>query len=200
MSFKVQDPNDESKEIEVFTPDEVAAKDAEITAAKADAEKFRADADKYQKVSAEKTENFKKLNEMTESEKAALSAEKIEFMKRAEAAEAKVSNLEDKFNKDTQDRINADTEAALKKYHGDDPKMKEVLEKNFKLISLEGTDTNTIYERARLAAAMEAGKTGRANPLMSPMNGSAPRSQQSSKSEEFLKSEKAQEAMKRMGN
>jgi hypothetical protein len=200
MPFKVEDPNNEGQEIEVFTPEEVAAKEAELVAAKEEVAQAKAEAEKYQKVSAEKTDNFKKLNEMTEAEKATLSAEKIEALKRFEASEARAKALEDKINQDTETRIKTDTETALSKYHGGDENLKKALEANFKMIGLEGNDTATIQERARLAAAMEAGKSGRANPLMAPMSGDSPRMQNKSATDEFLKSEKAKEAMKRMGD
>lgn len=197
--IKIEDPENEGQEVEVYTAAEVAAKDTEIAAARAEAEAAKAEAQKYQKVSAEKTENFKKLNDMTESEKALLSTEKIEAMKRAEAAEARVQVIEDKYNTDTQNRIKSDTESALARYHGGDTKLKEELEKNFKLINLEGTDTATIQERARLAANMHKGSSERPNPLNYGFNGAAPQSAEKNKTEEFLKSDKAKSAMKAMG-
>ncbi len=199
MSIKIDDPNNEGQEIEVFTQEELAAKETELATARAEAEATKVEVEKYKRVASEQTANFKKVNEMSEAERATFSAKEIEMMKRNEAAEAKASALEAKINEDTTKRIETDTKNALAKYHGGDEKLKEILEKNFKMINLEGNDTETIIERARLAAAMEAGKTGRANPLMSPMNGSSPRMQDKSKSEEFLKSEKAKAAMKMMG-
>lgn len=199
MSIKVDDPNNPGQEIEVFTPEEVAAKDTELATVRAEAAAARAEADKYQKVSAEKTENFKKLNELTEAEKSALSTEKIEAMKRFEAAESRAAALEAKINADTTSRIEKDKEAALKKYHGGDETLKKELEANYKLIGLEGTDTETIQERARLAAAMYTGKTNRQNPLMANMNGDSPRYKEKTQTEEFMKSERAKEAMRRMG-
>ncbi len=197
--MKIEDPNNPGEEIEVFTPDEVAAKDAAIaenTKALADA---KAEVERLNQHTALQKDNFKKLNEMSETERASLSAEKIEAMKRFEAAEARAAALETKLNDDTKKRIETDTEKALAQYHGGDPKLKEQLEKNFKLINLEGTDTETIQERARLAKNMLVGSSEKPNPLYASMNGGAPRSEQKSKSEEFLKSDKAAEALKRMG-
>ncbi len=199
MPIKIDNPDKEGEEMEVYTADEVAAQRTELESAKAERDAAKAEAEKFQKVSAEKTENFKKLNELTETEKAGLSAEKLEAMKRAEASESRVKELEDRYNTDTQNRIKKDTEDALAKYHGGDEKLKEALEKNFKLINMEGTDTATIQERARLAASMEKGKSDRPNPLMYPMGGSAPKSAEKNKTEEFMKSDKAKEAQKRMG-
>lgn len=201
--IKVPHPDKEGEEIEVYTPDEVAARDAEkdaaITAKDTELAAARAEVEKHKRVASEQTTNFKRFSELGESEKAALSAEKIAEMKRAEAAEDKVKALEDSINSDRQARIKSDTDAALKKYHGGDEKLKEALEKNFKMINLEGTDTETIQERARLAMSMEAGKNGGRNPIFGNMNGGAPQSKEASKTEEFLKSEKGAAALKLMG-
>jgi uncharacterized protein (DUF885 family) len=197
MSIKIDDPNNPGNEIEVFLPDEVSAQVTEKETALAEA---RAEVEKYKAVSAEKTENFKKLNEMSEQEKAKYSANEIENMKRVEMAEAKAKALEDKINEDTTKRIESDKAKALAKYHGGDATLKEALEKNFTMIALDGNDTETIEERARLAASMEAGKTGKFNPLMSSMNGGAPTPPKNTKTEEFMKTEKAKAALAAMGD
>lgn len=191
--MKIQDPNDEEKEIEVFTPEEMAAKDAEIVAAKADAENAR-------RVASEQTANFKKLNEMTEAEKATFTAKEIESMKRIEASEAKAAALEDEINNDKKSRVESKKASEIAKYAGSDPEIKKKLEENYDLINLTGTDDATIEKRAKLAANMLTGATGRTNPLYSPMNGAGPVARESSKTEEFLNSDKAAEARKRMGD
>ncbi len=188
--------NEEGEEIDVFTAEEVASQLKEKDEALA---KTTAEIENLRKVSAEKTENFKKLNEMTEVEKSKLTAQQIEDRKRIEAAESEVTKLREEKNSDTQTRIKNDTESALFKYHGGDEKLKAELEKCFKLVALEGNDTATIQERARLAKNMYVGQTGQSNPLFSSMHGDAPRTQQKNKTDEFLKSDKAQEALRRMG-
>lgn len=201
MSFKIADPNNEGAEIEVFTGEELAAQVAEKLTPIQESEKAaRDEAEKYKRVASEQTNNFKKLNEMTEVEKAALSAEKIESMRRAEAAEAQIESLKNDRSEETRKRIDSDTKKALEKYHGGDEKLKEALEKNFKIIALEGNDTDTIFEKARLAAAMYQGSQTRTNPLNSSMFGGSPHSTEKSKTEEFLKSDKAKEASRRMGD
>lgn len=202
----IKHTTEDGDEIDAFTSEEVkakddaiAAKEAELATIKAEAETAKAEVEKYKRVATEQTTNFKKLNDLTEAEKTALSSEKLEAMKRFEAAEARAAALEEKINTDTKTRIQSDTDSALAKYHGGDEKLKKALEENFKIINLEGTDTATIQERARLAASMEKGKADRINPLHTNFGGSAPRSQEKSKTEEFLKSEKAKAALKAMG-
>lgn len=200
MTIKVDDPNNPGQEIEVYTADELAVKEAEATTAKAEAEAARIEADKYKRVASEQTQNFKKLNEMSDAEKAKMTAEQIEDRKRWEAAEARATALEDSINNDKKARVQSDTAAALAKYHGGDDKLKAALEENFKLINLEGTDKETIEKRAKMAADMYKGQTGRVNPLMASMSGGSPGHQEKSKTEEFLGSDRAAEAMKRMGD
>lgn len=200
MPITIEDPNDSEKEIEVFTAAELAAKESEAVAAKADLEKANGEVSKLRGVLAEKTENFKKLNEMTEAERAALGSEKIEAIKRFEAAEAKAAALEETINSDKKTRVESDTAAALAKYHGGNEELKKSLEENFKMINLEGTDKETIEKRAKMAKDMYVGQSGKVNPLMASMSGGSPAHQEKSKSEEFLKSDKAAQAMKLMGD
>jgi hypothetical protein len=192
MTMKIADPENEGQEIEVYTVEEMNAQKAEVDAAKAEA-------DRLQRVSAEKTDNFKKLNDMTEQERAAMSAEKIEILKRTEAAEAKAQGLEDKYNSDTQARIKNDTEAALAKYHGGNAELKKLLEDNFALINIPETDTASIQKRAAFAANMIAGASGGVNPLMQHAGGSAPVSVDQTRTQEFLGSDRGKAALSKMG-
>lgn len=178
----------------------VAESQKAINDAKAEAQAAKEEAEKYKKVSAEKTDNFKKLNEMSEKEKETFSAKEIENMKRIEAAEAKAAALENKINEDVNSRIVGDKEKALAQYHGGNKELKEALEKNFDLINLVGSSTDTIYERARLAANMEKGKLGSNNPLYAHMNGASPRIQEKGDREKFMESDKAAKALKLMGD
>lgn len=187
----ITDPNDPEKEIEVYTAEEKVAIETERDAAKAEVERLG-------KVTAEKTENFKKLNEMNEQEKAQFTAKEIENMKRVEAAEARTADLEATITGDKQKRIDSDTTAALAKYHGKDAKLKEALEANFKLIALPGDDTETINKRAEMAASMLRGSTNALNPLMISFGGSAPRNVEGTESEAFMKSDKAANALNLM--
>ncbi len=190
--LKIEDPSDPTKEIEVYTSEELAEKETALVVAQAEIERLG-------KVTAEKTENFKKLHEMTEQEKASLSAEKIENLKRIEAAEAKAASLEEQINGDAQKRIANDKETALSKFHGGNAELKKALEDNYELINMQGTDTATINARAQAAVNMYNGSVGRANPLMASYGGGAPVHKDVNRTEEFMKSDKAKNALKMMG-
>lgn len=195
--MKVPDPDNEGQEIEVFTPAEIEARDKVKDDELAQA---REDAEKYKILSDEKTQNFKRLNEMTVEEKAALSADKIAAIQRAEAAEDRVKALEEAHSTDTQNRIKTDTEKALEKYHGGNEKLKEALEANFKMINIEGTDTASIEERARLAASMEMGKNNdNHEPLMSAMRGGEAPKPRDKEGKSFAEGDKGKKAFDQMG-
>lgn len=200
--LKIEDPNDPTKEIEVYTTEELNARATEIETAKAaEIETAKAEAEKYKRVASEQTTNFKKLNEMSAEERAGLSTEKLEALKRAEAAEARVTALEEGIKTETQTRIKTDTDNALAKFHGGNEELKKILEDNFKVIALEGNDTATIQKKAEMAANMYRGsQEGKKNPLFASMSGNGPSHKDKTKSAEFLESDKAKEAMKRMGN
>lgn len=192
--MKIPDPDNEGQEIEVFTAAELAEKETALVAANAEVEKLKG-------LNAEKTENFRKLHEMTEDEKSKFSAKEIENMARVEAAENKVKELTDQISGDTQKRITTDTENALKKYHGGDETLKKALEENFKMINLEGNDTETIQKRAEMAAAMEIGKNNaNRNPLMASMGGGAPQQREKGRTDEFLGSDRGKAAIAQMGD
>lgn len=190
---------EDGTEYDAPTAEEIAAKDTEIATAKADAETARAEATEARRVAAEQTQNFKKVNEMSAEDKARFTAEQLEIIKRAESAEAKAVALETQINTDTTKRIDNDKANALAKYHGGNTELKKKLEENYAIINIEGTDTETINKRAKLAADMIKGDMGFSNPLFAHMNGGSPRSKDHTRTEEFLKSEKGQKAAKLMG-
>ncbi len=200
--IKVTDEN--GNEIEAYTADELAAQKAEsevaIAAAKKELETSKAEQERLNRHISEQKDNFKKLNEMTEAEKAKFSAEQLETMKRVEASEARAKALEDKINKDENDRMASDKEKFLSKYHGGNKELKEALEKNYDLINLVGSSSAIIEERARLAANMEKGKIGTGNPLFANLNGESPHIQKKSENDKFMESEKAKKALELMGD
>lgn len=192
--------NEEGEEVETLSPEEIAAKDKEIADAKAEAETAKIEAANARRVASEQTQNFKKVNEMSEVEKAKFSAEQLEVIKRAEIAEAKAAALETDINTEKTKRIDNDKNGALARYHGGNAELKRQLEENYAIINLEGTDTETIQKRAKLAADMIKGSMGSGNPLMANLNGGSPRIKDQTKTEEFMKSEKAKQAQRLMGD
>ncbi len=198
MPFKATNENGE--EIEAYTAEEIEAQKGEAVTARKEADEAKAEVERLNGHLNMQKENFKKLNEYSEEERSKFSAEKIEMMKRQEAAEAKATALENKYNDDQKARITSDKEKALAKYHGGNAELKAALEKNFELINLQGDTTEIIEERAKLAANMEKGKIGIGNPLMANLNGEAPSIKNKGETEKFMESDKAKQALKLMGD
>jgi septal ring factor EnvC (AmiA/AmiB activator) len=191
--------NDAGEEFDAYTADELAEQKAEVETAKAEAIAAKAEVERLNTHINMQKDNFKKLNELSEEERNKLSAEQIETRKRVEAAEARAQALEDKINEGENTRMKTDKEKALAKFHGGNKELKEALEKNYDLINLVGSSSEIIEERARLAANMEIGKMGNANPLYGNFNGSAPQTQKKNDSEKFFGSDKGKAASAMMG-
>lgn len=193
MTITIDNPDKEGEQIDVFTAEEMAAKNAELDTTKEEVEK-------YKRVSAEKTEHFKKLNDLTEEEKKQFTARDLENMARNEANEKKIQDLTDQISGDAQKRLDRDTAAALAKYHGGDEKLKAALEANFNMINMEGNDTATIEERARLAASMEIGKNNESHaPLTAAMRGGGSPAPRNNGDKPFTDTDKGKAAMSQMG-
>lgn len=178
-------------QIEVFTADEMAAKETALNEAKAEAEK-------YKQVSIEKTENFKKLHEMTEKEKEQYTEKELEARRMAEIATERAEALEKKYKEDTENRAKAIRESEITRLSGGDVKLKEEIEKNWGLINLEGTDETTIKQRADMAFKMAVGSGAVPNPLNREHGGDAPRHKEKEDSEKFLGSDRGKAAWEKM--
>lgn len=202
MPFKVQDES--GKEIEVYSPEEVNVHKQEVETFKAKAlenekavTEARAEAEKYKAVIAEKNDNFKRFKDMTEEEKKTLTAKDIENIKRAEAAEAKALELEDKFNKDVESRKESAKTKAIEAYaHGDEELKKKLLE-SYDLVKLDGTDEDSIKRKVELSWNM----LGLGKPKVNPFNqsydgGDAPNKGLSDK---FVETDKGKAGLAAMG-
>jgi hypothetical protein len=193
--------NDEGKEIEVFTAEEVAAREkaAGEAVGKTEGEKnaaLQAELEKARRVLSEKTDNFKKLHEMTEEEKSKMSAAQIESAKRMEAAETRASALEEEIKKDKTTRSDKAREKALARYSGTDEKVKEKLVENYKLINLPEGDEDEINRKVEAAWNMMGVGKPKVNPLNQSWQGDAPNK---GSSENFAESERGKAALKNMG-
>lgn len=174
------------EEIEVYTPDEIAEKEQLIATKEEELAAALAEAEKYKAVSAEKTENFKKLNELTQEEREALTANQIAEMKRNEALEAEIEALKTQISGKEQQELEYNKAQELKKYYGTDEELKAKLEENWELVNITGVDIESIQRRAQLAAAMTGVTESTSNPLHTSLNGSAPKLEQVTESEKKI--------------
>ena len=196
-----------------FENDETGAEETFFSAAEVEAEKtkiaeeyaakeanLKAEIEKSQKVLAEKTENFRRLNDMTEKEKEGFTAKEIEIRRMAEQAEDRAKALETQYQNDTKARADLAKEKAIAKFAGDSADIKQKLADSWDLINLSGTDEATIEKKASLVFNMVTGGSHTPNPLTQEFSGEAPAVRAAKAAEdEFLKSEKGQSALKAMG-
>lgn len=192
---------DDGKEMEVYTPEEMEAQKTEAANALKSAEDFKKEADdakayaeKLKGDIADKTENFKRYKDMSDQEKAGLTAEKVENLKRIDMAESKALALEEKFNQDIQERVSEYKNSALKKLAGDDKEIISKIEDNFKLINIDGTTKEIIEKKVEMAFNMIGISAPGSNPFNQMPNGEAP-----GLKEDFLETERGRAAKDAMG-
>lgn len=179
-------------EQEVFTAEEMAAKEKE-------AEDARAESAKHKRVADEQTQNFKRFHDMTEEEKQGFSEKelqlKIQLDKEATAREALEKDIKDRHDKE----FASLKEKTLASWHRGDAELQKKLEENWLLVNVEGTDENAVTTRARLAARMSGINTDKPNPIVQHFSGDAPALSEKNRKETFLGSDRAKAAMRRIG-
>lgn len=197
MTMKITDPSDPDKEIEVFTPEEMAAKEAEIKAKEDALAAASADLEKERRVSAEKSDNIKRLRDMTEEEKSKMTQEQINAQKLAEQAADEAKQAREELAKERADKETAQKEVLISRFAGQDPELRKKLEDNFNIID-SGKEPD-MGKRMAAAAAMSGIQVNPQNPLTQEFFGSAPTTKQQTEKQEFLKSDKAAAAFAAMG-
>ena len=194
MPIKVTD--DDGKEIEAFTAADLEAAKKEIMEShgKTLAEK-EAEIANLKKVSAEKTENFKKYNDLTEAEKKSFDANTIELMKRNDMTQKQVEELTMKLAEKEKNERDSNKTTILKGLHKDDEKTKKAVEDAYNALSgMPESNQVEIAARASAAAKLAGVQMDPRNPLYSSFSGEAPKSKDEGK--DFVDTEKGQEALK----
>lgn len=182
-------------EKEVFTAEEVAAQTkaaAEAEATRVAAEKD-AEIERLKKVSAEKTENFRKYNEMTQEERDAHSANELELIKRNDKIEAElIAEREARLAKEKTENERTKNNA-LKGFHADVAEVKEKIEKSYAaLAGMPETTPEEVQARAEAAARLAGISVESRNPIHQSFSGEAPRYKEKS---EYVETPEGQEAV-----
>ena len=192
---------EEGKEMEVYTPEEVAEFQKQTEEHKTAAETARQEAEeakknvaKMQGVLADKNDNFKRYKDMTEEEKSKLSADQVEAIKRADAAEAKATSLEEKFNADIKQRVETFKNKVINGYAMGDEAVKKQIEENMNMINIDGTDEETIHKKVDLAVRMMGDNKPKFNPFHQVINGEAPKAK-----DDFMETDRAKAAKSALG-
>lgn len=166
--------------VQAFTQAELDAHaTAAVEAVKADTTKTVAEKDaeitRLSKLNIDKTENFKKYNEMSAEEKAAYDANTTELLKRNQIVETELGEVKTKLEeKETRERTSA-KDGALKVFHEGNAEIKTTLEEKYALLAaMPETTPEEITARAIEAAKLAGISIDSRQPLFSHMNGDAP--------------------------
>lgn len=187
--------NDKGEEINVFTQEELDAKVKEIqdNTSKTLAEK-EAEIEKYKKVSAEKTENFKRFNELTEAEKEKYNANELEFLKRTDEAVNLAEGLKKQLEEKTANEKAYTKNSILSSLHKGDEATKTALESHYDMLSgMPESTPEEIKARAEASAKLVGIVIDPRNPIYTGFSGEAPSSKAEGK--DFVESEKGKEAL-----
>lgn len=191
--------NEDGKEIEAYTAEEVEAAKEAAKKEVADVN-LKAIADKdieiarLNKISAEKTENFKKYNQMTDDEKKAYDANTTELLKRNDLTQAELEEVKTKLaEKETKEKEYTKN-SILKGLHNNDEKTKKTIEDNYSyLAGMPESTPEEIAARAGAAARLAGIQVDPRNPLYSAFSGEAPKPKEEGK--EFSDTDKGKEAV-----
>lgn len=194
----IEHEKEDGTKVQALLPEEVeAAKTEAVTAAMTEKEtelaKIKEDLAAAQRVSVEKTDNFKKFRDLSVDDKKAYDANTLEMMRRADKLEDDLTKeREQRETRETSDRMR-NKDNALRNFHGEKEEVKKTLEEKYALLTgMPETTPEEISARAQ-AAAQLAGISveSRPNPLYQSANGEAPVFKEK---KEYTETPKGQEA------
>lgn len=195
--------NDAGEELTVFTEAEVkeqstvaveaAKKEIMESTGKTIAEK-EAEIQRLAKVSAEKTQNFKRYNEMTIEEKKVYDANTTELLKRDELRSKENEDLRNRLEEKEKREKESVKRSVIDSIHNNDEKIKKEVEKNYDMLAgMPETTPEEIHQRAIAAARLAGVQTDPRNPLYTAYSGEAPKSKPE-KDPEFTETTRGKEA------
>lgn len=182
----------EGEKMEVYLKEEYDAVQTAAAEKEKELETVRAEVERLKKVSAEKTENFQRYNEMTEEQKKAFDENTIIQIKRADALEEELNRVKTSLtDKETKEKESVKA-SALGYFHNDNEETKKKIEENYaKLAGMPEVTPDEIKARAFEAARLAGVEVGGPNPLYTRMEGEAP---QYKEKKEYVDTPEGQEA------
>lgn len=184
----------EGKEEEMYSAEEVAA--AAEARAKEEAAKVAAAKDTeiegLKRINVEKTDNFKKFNEMTEEERKAYDANTLNLIKRGDQlADELASEKKVREEREKADREHMKT-STLKNIHAGSEEVKTKVEKHYaELSGMPETTQEEVNARAVAAARLAGITIDERNPLYQTFAGEAPKHTEKS---EYIETPEGKEA------
>lgn len=174
MSEKIEK---DGVEVEVFTADEVAAR--EQAAAKAEADRVAATKDaelaELRRLNAERGENFTRYSKMTEEEKKNYDENTTNLLKHTDKLTGQVEELTAKLTEKEKAENERTKNSALKGFHGDLPEVKQKLEEKYALLAgMPESTPEEITARAAEAAKLAGIAVDSRNPLNISIHGEPP--------------------------
>lgn len=184
----------DGEEVTLYTPEEMEA---------ANAEKARLEAEyaELQKVSREKTDNFKKLNQMTEQEKEQFTARELENRAMIEKLMEENEQLKTNLTEKEKNEIETNRNKVISEIVGNNEELKTKFLEKYSIVNIEEKDIDSMRMRA-VAAAKLAGiemPDHGFNPTQQMWNGDAPRPLKGD-TQSFLQSDRAKAALEAMGD
>jgi len=147
----------------------------EYAATKEAYEKAQAEIENLRRVSAEKTENFKRFNEMTEDERKAHSENEIVLLKQLDQHATELGTLKEKLEaKEKTEREYAKVRA-ISNIAGSKDDVKTALETEYAKLAMPEDTPDAIEARVQAAAKLAGITVNSRNPLYAPVSGEAPK-------------------------
>ncbi len=159
---------DDGSVIPVIPKEEYAKTTEELQKAQAEIETLR-------RVSAEKTENFKRFNEMSEEERKAHSENEIILLKQLDQHSSELGSLKEKLEaKEKTEREYAKVKA-ISNIAGSKDEVKTALESAYANLAMPEDTPDAIEARVQAAARLAGINVQSRNPLYAPISGEAPK-------------------------
>lgn len=150
-------------------------------------------------VNKEKTENFRKLNTMTEEERSQFTAKELENRQMLEKLQEENENLKSNLTQKQQSEIDNARNDIIKKYTGDNEELKNKFLEQYQFVNIPETDSNSIAKRAEMTARLAGIEIPSTYDFtQADWSGDAPRAIKGD-TQAFLASDRAQNALNQMG-
>lgn len=191
---------EDGKELELHTPEELENAKAEaVKPLTEELGKTKEEVEHLKKVSAEKSENIKKLRDMSDEEKKALDVNTITILKKMEALEEESNQTKAQLAEKNEKERNYTKDTILGSIHSGDEKVKLEIETAYGQLNMPETTPAEIRARADAAMRLAGIAVKTQNPLYGSFSGEAPNIK-SEKDKEFTETERGKALYEQLNN
>ncbi len=183
----------DGEEVTLYSPEEVEQINAEKSAVEAENAELK-------RLNKEKTDNFRKLNQMTEEEKAQFTDKELENRRIIEQLQEENEKLKTNLTEKEKNAIESDRANVIKKYVGDNEDLKAKFLEQYQFVNIAEDSKENIEKRAELTAKLAGIEIPESfDPTQAYWNGDAPRPLAGDNPQAFLESDRAKQALDAMG-